>query len=336
MRRLLVACAALTLAAPLVHAEPVEEFYRGRQINFVIGYNPGDTYDAYARLAANALPRFIPGHPTIVAQNLPGVGSLKAGDMLWRQAARDGSVIGMLGQGVALQQAFANPAVHFDVRRFTWIGRLSPVMNFTVAWHTVPVHSIDDLRTRGLIIAATSPDAITATIPRLMNRVAGTKFKIVTGYPGVSGMLLAMERGEAEGSTATAEDLLYRHADWLQEGKVLPLVVQANARHREFPAVPALVELGRNEEERQMLSLYGGAAMLGRSILAPPDIPADRAAALRAAFSAMVKDPAFTRQIREARMEFDPLPGSDLQKLVADSIDLPPAIIARAAKAAEP
>src|SRR6185312_10244630 len=170
MRRFAFACAGLLLLSLPARAESVEAFYHGRQINFVIGYNPGDTYDAYARLAANALPRFIPGHPTIVAQNMPGVGSLKAGDYLWRQGARDGSVIGMLGQGVALQQAFANPAVHFDVRRFTWIGRLSPVMNFTVAWHTVPVHSIDDLRTRGLIIAATSPDAITATIPRLMNR----------------------------------------------------------------------------------------------------------------------------------------------------------------------
>jgi tripartite-type tricarboxylate transporter receptor subunit TctC len=323
------------LALP-ARAETVEDFYRGRQISFVIGYNPGDTYDLYARLAATALPRFIPGHPTIVAQNLPGVGSLKAGDMLYRQAARDGSVIGMLGQGVALQQVFGNPAVHFDVRRFTWIGRLSPVMNFTIAWHTTPVRTIADMRAREMIIAATSPDAITAVIPRLMNRVAGTRFKIVVGYPGVSGMLLAMERGEAEGSTATAEDLLYRHADWVRDGKVAVLVAQSLARYPAFPEVPTLVELGRTDEERQILSLYGGAAMLGRSIVAPPDIPAERVAALRAAFDAMVRDPAFMQQIKEARMEFDPLPGAELQTLVATSIDLPQAVIERAAKAAEP
>jgi tripartite-type tricarboxylate transporter receptor subunit TctC len=331
-------CAATCLAATttFARADAVEEFYSGKQISFIIGYHPGDTYDAYARLAAQALPRFIPGHPAVVPQNMPGASSLKAGDVLNRQAPHDGTAIGMLGQGIALQQALKNPAVRFDIRKFNWIGRLSAVMNFTVGWRTPEIRTIEDVRTHEMVIAATSPDAITAVIPRIMNRVAGTRFKIVTGYPGVSGMLLAMERGEVGASTATAEDLLYKHADWVRDGKLAVLVVQATTRYPAFPNTPSLVELGRTDEERQILTLYGGTAMLGRSIMAPPDVPPVRVAALRAAFDAMVHDPDFLAEIKKRRMEFDPLPGAELQKFVAGSLNLAPGVAERAARAAQP
>jgi tripartite-type tricarboxylate transporter receptor subunit TctC len=328
-RTLLAALAALLMSVS-AHGESAEDFFRNKQISLVIGYNPGGTYDLYSRLAATLLPRYIPGNPTIVPKNMPGVGSIKAANYLFGQAPKDGLTIGMIGQQLALTQALRDPAVEYDMRQFNWLGRFTPVVEVTVVWHTSPVKTIADATNRETTLASMSAGSTADTMPGLMNRLAGTKFKIIKGYAGTSGSILAMERGETEGAHATVENLLFGKADWLREKTISVLVQYAQERHPAFPDVPAMVEFGKSTEDKQVLALFGSTAEIGRSLMTPPGIPAERLATLRNAFAAMVGDPAFKAEIEKRHMEFGPMSGEELQKRIADTLNVPPAVIARA------
>jgi tripartite-type tricarboxylate transporter receptor subunit TctC len=323
------ALAMISLMAP-AHCESAEDFFRGKQISLVIGYNPGGTYDLYSRLAATILPRYIPGNPTIVPKNMPGVASVKAANYLFGQAPKDGLTIGMIGQQLALTQALRDATVEYDMRQFNWLGRFTPVVEVTVVWHTSPVKTIEDATKRETTLAATSAGSTSDSMPGLMNRLAGTKFKIIKGYPGTSGSILAMERGETEGAHATLENLLFGKADWLREKKISVLVQYAQERHPAFRDVPAMVEFGKSTEDKQVLGLFGSTADIGRSLMTPPGIPADRLAILRKAFAAMVADPAFKAEIEKRNMEFGPLSGEDLQKRITDTLNVPETVVTRA------
>ena len=311
-------------------AESAEDFFRGKQISLIIGYNPGGTYDLYSRLAASVLPRYIPGNPTIIPKNMPGVASVKAANFLANQAPKDGLTIGMIGQQLALTQALRDPSVEYDMRAFHWLGRFTPIVEVTVIWHTSPVKTLADAMTRETTLAATSAGSTSDTMPMLMNKVAGTRFKIIKGYPGTTGSILAMERGETEGAHATVENLLFGKADWLRDKKVSVIVQYAQARHPAFPDVPAMVEFGKTGEDKQVLALFGSTADIGRALMTPPGIPADRLSVLRRAFAAMVADPAFKAELENRHMEFGPMSGEDLQALIGSTLDIPPAVVARA------
>jgi tripartite-type tricarboxylate transporter receptor subunit TctC len=326
---LVATLATLSLAMP-AHCESAEEFFRNKQISLIIGYNPGGTYDLYSRLAATILPRYIPGNPTIVPKNMPGVASVKAANYLFNQASKDGLSIGMIGQQLALTQALRDPTVEYDMRQFNWLGRFTPVVEVTVLWHSSPVKTIEDATKREATLAATSAGSTSDSMPGLMNRLAGTKFKIIKGYPGTSGSILAMERGETEGAHATLENLLFGKADWLREKKISVLVQYAQERHPAFPDVPAMVEFGKTTEDKQVLALFGSTADIGRSLMTPPGIPADRLAILRKAFAAMVADPAFKAEIEKRNMEFGPLSGEELQKRIGDTLNVPETVVTRA------
>ena len=322
-----LATCALTLPA---RGESAEDFFRGKQISLIIGYNPGGSYDLYSRLAANVLSRYIPGNPAIVARNMPGVGSVKAANFLANQAPRDGLTIGMIGQALAVTQALHDASVEYDMRAFNWLGRFTAAVEVTEVWHTSPVKTIADAMTRETVLAATSAGSTTDSMPRLMNRIAGTKFKIVKGYAGTTGGVLAMERGEVEGSHDTVDSLLFLRKDWLPDKKISVLVQYALERHRLLPEVPTMVEFGRTAEDRQLMALFGSTAEVGRALMAPPGVPADRVAVLRKAFAAMVADPAFRQEVEKRNMEFGPMSGEVLQKLIVDTLDLPPSVVSRA------
>src|SRR5262245_37583425 len=261
---------AVAAVPSVARAETAEEFFKGKQISLVIGYNPGGTYDLYSRLAATVLPRYIPGNPTIIPKNMPGVASVKAANFLYNQAPKDGLTIGMIGQQLALTQALRDPSVEYDMRAFNWLGRFTPIVEVTVIWHTAPVHTIEDAMKRETTLAATSAGSTSDSMPMLMNKLAGTKFKIIKGYPGTTGSILAMERGETEGAHATLENLLFGKADWLRENKISVIVQYAQARHGAFPQVPAMVEFGKTQEDKQVLALFGSTADIGRALMTPP------------------------------------------------------------------
>lgn len=322
---------APALAQPA--SDAVEAFYRGKTINMYIGFTAGDTYDIYSRIAARHLSRFIPGSPAVVPTNMPGVGSLKAANYLFSQAPQDGTAIGMAGQAIAFEQMVKNSAVSFDARQFNWIGRIVPVIQFIASWHTTPVRTIQDAMEKEIVLAATSAGAVTGTVPRLLNRLAGTRFKIVYGYPGMSGTMIAMERGEAGAATATGQLVLYGRPDLISKNLLSLLVQYSKSRNHLFPNIPAMGEFGRTDDEKRILQLYGSTAELGRAITAPPNVPADRVNVLRAAFDKMMKDPEFLGETQRAKMELDPMSGSELVKIVEDTINVPPAL-AQAARLA--
>jgi tripartite-type tricarboxylate transporter receptor subunit TctC len=321
--------AAASPAAP-AQAETAEEFFRGKQINLVIGYNPGGSYDVYARLAANLLPKYIPGHPRIVPQNMPGVGSAKAGDYLFNQASRDGLTLGVIGQQLVVSQALGDATVKFDIARFNWLGRFTPGGELSMIWHTSPTKTLADAMKRETTLAATSAGSSSDSFPLLMNRLAGTQFKIIRGYSGITGTILAMERGETEGAHATVEQLLYAKKDWLRDRKAAVLVQYTLARHPAFPDAPAIGEFGRTPLDKQVLALFAGTADIGRAMMAPPGVPADRLAVLRSAFDAMVGDAAFRQEIEQRNLEFGPMPGTELQKRVAAMLGVPPEVVRHA------
>lgn len=328
------ALVVLAAAAPATAQSPAE-FFKGKQLSYIIGYNPGGTYDIYSRIVIPYLSRHIPGQPTIVARNMPGVASLKAASFLANQAPRDGTAIGMISQAVALEQVLKNPAVDFDVRALGWLGRLASVVETTVAWHTSPVKTLQDAQKMELIIGATSARSTSDSMPKLMNSLGGAKFNVVLGYQGTTGAMLAMERGEVQGSHATVENLLLGKPDWVKDKKISILVQYSQRRHPAFPDVPAMVEVAKNADDRQLLALYGSTAEIGRAIMTPPGLPKDRLAALQEAFSDMTKDPAFVAEVEKRNMEFDPMSGEDLFKLIQETLNVTPAVAARAAAARE-
>jgi hypothetical protein len=168
------------------------------------------------------------------------------------------------------------------------------------------------------------------SMPLLMNRLAGTKFKMAKGYPGITGTVLAMERGETEGAHSTVEQLLFGKQDWLREKKIVMLVQYSQGRHPLFKDVPAMVEFGKTAEDKQILALFGSTAEIGRSMLAPPEVPADRFAVLRKGFAAMLADPAFRQEVEKRNLEFDPMSGEELHKRISATLAISPAVAARA------
>jgi len=329
------ACAAIAAVVPfgMARADDVAPFYAKHDIAIIIGYNPGGTYDTYGRIAAKYLGRFIPGHPNVIAKNMEGVASIKAANYLYAQAPRDGTVLGVISQGTAQQQVLKHRAVHYDARKFNWLGRLTTAVECTIVWHTAPVQTIEDAKKREVILAATSPGSSADSDPKLMNALVGTRFKIVLGYKGTGGSMLAMERGEVQGSLAVVQNLLIHNVEWIRDKKIRVLVQYSLKRHPAFPDAPAMAELGRTPEDTKILRLYGSEAEFGRSVMAPPDIPRDRLTALRAAFAAMLKDKTFLAEAKKRKMEIDPLSGEALQALVDSLFDISPELAARAAAA---
>jgi tripartite-type tricarboxylate transporter receptor subunit TctC len=328
--RLTLCGLAVVALGASARGQTADAFFKGKPITLIIGYSPGGTYDVYARLAATLLPRYIPGHPTIVPRNMPGAGSATAANFLYSQASRDGLTIGIISQASALKQALHDPAVDYDVRQFNWIGRFTPAVEVTVVWHTSPVKTLADATRRETVLAGTNVGGTPDAMPTLMNRLAGTKFKVIKGYAGTNGGTLAMERGEVDGAHSTVENLLFSKPDWLRDNKISVLVQYAQARHPALPDVPAMVEFGKTPEDKQLLALFGSTAEVGRGLLAPPGAPAERLAVLRSAFSAMVADPAFKDEMERRKVEFGPMSGAQLQTLMDDTLRLSPAVAERA------
>ncbi|MDH3242774.1 MAG: tripartite tricarboxylate transporter substrate-binding protein [Alphaproteobacteria bacterium] len=317
-----------------VSADEVADFYKNKRINFVVGYNTGGGYDFYARRVAAFYGRFIPGNPTFLVKNMPGVGSVKAANHLYNTAARDGSVIGLLSQTIPVKQRVRSKKVpvKYDAAKFNWLGRIADEVEVTVVWHTAPVKTIEDAKKTEIILASTTASGTLTTLPTLMNRAAGTKFRIVTGYKGTNGAMLAMERGETQGSGATWTTLKSRRPDWVKKKLIRPLVQYAPKRHPELPDVPTCIELIKDPKARAAAALIASSAEVGRSVMAPPGIPGDRVKALRKAFMGMLNDAKFKADMIKLGGEISPLDGTDLQKIVIKALAAPDDVAALALK----
>ncbi len=325
--------AALAFAALIgssrAHAQSPAQFYRGKTISLYIGSSTGGVYDLYARLLARHIGRHIPGNPRIVPGNMEGAGSLRLANYLYNAARRDGTVLGTINRGAPFEPLIGEAeAAKFDAGNFTWIGSISDEVSVCVAWQRTGINSFTQLYSKELTVGGTGGGADTNQFPKVINGVLGTKIKIVSGYPGGNDIDLAMERGEVDGRCGWSwSSLAATRKQWVDSGSVKVLVQLALHKHADLPNVPLIMDFAQTEEQRSMLKLIFARGALGCPFLAPPGIPADRAAILRQAFDETMKDPAFLAEAMKADLEVAPIGGETLQKLVAEIYRTPKDIV---------
>src|SRR4051812_41551430 len=302
--------ALVTLAAqPAAAQQSVEQFYKGKTITLYIGFAAGGSYDYYGHEVARTIGRYIPGNPQVVPQSMPGAGSFQAANFLYNVAPKDGTALGIVTQTLALEDALGTQGVRYKAAEFGWVGRVTSILEVSPLWHTAKAKNIDDVKKIDTAFASTGSGSPSEGYPKLMNAVVGTRFKVITGYPGSGDSMIAMERGEVDTCLTSWNTIKRSKQDWLQEKKATMLVQYALERSPELPDVPALVELGKSPEDKQALSLYVSSAAIGRSIITTPGLPADRLQALRRAFDAMLKDKDFMADIEKSGSELDPTTG---------------------------
>ena len=318
---------ALLAAATHAAAQTPEQFYAGKSIDLVIGYPPAGSNDVYARLLSRHLGRHIPGKPNIVAKNMPGAGSFLALGHVYNIAPKDGTVIGIGAPTSPLDEKLGTQGVRFKSAEFNWIGRIDSLINIVFMWKTSPVKTVADAQRIEATLSGTGAGSTVSIYPTVMNNVLGTKFKLIMGYKGSSEAQLAVERGEVEGHSTSWTAVKVGHPDWYPSQTISILVQFALNKHPELPDVPTVVELARNDEERQILRAVMNATEIGTAFFTTPGAPADRVTALRRAFDATMKDPEFLADAERTKLTVGPLPGEELQKLVAEVTDLPPALL---------
>jgi tripartite-type tricarboxylate transporter receptor subunit TctC len=326
-----VARLSFVLVASLIcgagaRADPIADFYRGKTIRMLIGYGPGGGYDLYARLVTEFLPRHLPGNPAIVPENMPGAGSLVAAKYMAEVAPKDGTVLGSLAQTLPLDSAVGS-AAKVNIANFHYIGRVTTNIDVGAALASVAIKSIDDVRNRQYTVGASGGGSTTEIYPLALNAFGGTKFKIVRGYKGTNDILLAMERGEVDIIGAYGlPGMTISRPGWIEKGEASLIYQAALTRNHLIPNVPTLPELATSDEGRLVLRAIAGTAEIGRSIVAGPDAPPERLAALRAAFADMLKDPDFVTACDQRHFMVDAGSGEELDAIVRETFQLPEAV----------
>jgi tripartite-type tricarboxylate transporter receptor subunit TctC len=323
--------AGLTLVSATAQADPIEEFYKGKTVTIVSSGGVGGPIDLACRMVARFLSKHIPGNPTIVVRNMPGGGHVLMSNFMFQNAAKDGTYIGGVVNSIPTHQVVDGRGVRFDAGKFIWLGSTGFANLMTMAWHTAGVRSIKDVFERELLTGATGVGSGTYIYTNAMNEILGTKFKMVMGYKDSASVDLAIERGEVQargGMTLTG--IKQERPQWIAEKKVIMLVQTGAQKEAEYPDVPLMHELGRNDQERQILQLISSPASLGRPFFLPPEVPADRVAALRKAFAATMKDPEYIAEGKRVRLDMNPLSAERVTQLVQATVNAPPAIVAKA------
>jgi tripartite-type tricarboxylate transporter receptor subunit TctC len=323
------ACAIIGLALSAPSITAAADFYAGKTLEIIVSSGVGaDSYDALSRLVARHIGRHLPGNPNVIVQNMPGAGGILAANQLYNIAPRDGTVIGMLDQSIPEDQLFKVPMLKADVSKMNWIGRVISNNAVLVSWHTAAVKKIEDAYSKPLVVCSTG--SASQLRWRMLKRLLGFKFELITGYKGTGDGLVAMERGEVEALSMPWTVFRAIRAEWLRDKKVNVLLQTGLDRAPDLPDVPRLVDLAGNDEQRQILELFSQPEKVGRSLTAPPGVPAERIAQLRSAFAATVKDPGFLADAARMRVDLSPLPGDQLQVIIEKSFDYSPAIVAKA------
>jgi tripartite-type tricarboxylate transporter receptor subunit TctC len=324
-----IACLAVQALGVAASRAQEADFSR-KTITIYIGNTAGGTYDLIGRLVARHLGRFLPGNPTVIAENMPGAGTLRAANYIFNIAPRDGTALGIVTETIAVEQALHNPGVQFDARKLMWIGRLAASNAVHIMWHTSKVQSIEDAKRFEATVAGTGAGNVAETVPTLLNAVIGTKFRIIKGYPAANEAMLAMERGEVEGASVNWTTVKTAKAQWLADKKIKVILQDVAERGPELPDVPALGELGDNLEAKQLLGLYANTGAIGRSFFAPPGVSSAIAKALRDGFAAMTRDPAFVADANQVNAELDIGSGESVQAAVDRTLNVPEPVLQRA------
>jgi tripartite-type tricarboxylate transporter receptor subunit TctC len=321
---------------PCAAQDAVADFYRGRQVSVLVGSSAGGSASLYAQALARHMGRHLPGGPAFVVQHMPGGGGIVAANTVANAAARDGTVFAITSRTTAIEPLLGNRNAKFDGRELNWIGSANVEYTTCLAWHTAPVKTLADAMSRELVVAGTGADATEVVWPKAANKLIGTRFKIVLGYPGSTEMMLALERGEVEGNCGLGWTLIkLRRAGWLREKKINILFQWSLRPHPDLAGVPLIIDAAKTAEDRKVFEFLLAPQAMGRPFFAPPAVPAERVAALRAAFARTLRDRQFLAEADRIGLEIQHVGGSEVQQLVERIYASPPELVARAKAVAQ-
>jgi tripartite-type tricarboxylate transporter receptor subunit TctC len=313
-------------------AQSVADFYRGRTLALIVGNSAGGGYDLNARLLARHMGRHLPGNPTLVVQNMPGAGGIKAARYVYEIAPKDGSVISIFPRNMVAEPLIE--AQPYDSSQFVWIGSISRDVSTCISWHTSPIKSWVDLISKQYVAAVQAAGTDSASFTSLLRNLFGADIKRISGYPGSSDMVLAIERGEVDGMCGMSfSTLKSTRGNWLKEKRVNILVQAGLEKDPELPSTPLLLDLTRSDTDRQVVKLITGTQSMARPFIAPPGTPQDRAAALRQAFDQTMADPEFIADAAKVNLDVSPMSGMQVDTLVREIYATPADIVQRATRA---
>ncbi len=329
-------CLAMSMALALsgigfARAQDAGEFYRGKSITFLVGSGAGGSYGLYARALAEYMPKHIPGSPSIVVKFTGGqAGGLDVANLMHNTVRADGLTMAMTQQTIVMHQVLQPQFAKYDAREWYWLGNMSPIRNMLLVWHTAKAQSVAEARDHEVIIGATGPSSPTSIVPRTLNKLAGTKFKLVMGYKGVADLDLAMRRGEIEGRGASWISAQTGLANEIAEKKVRPLVFASRTRDPSSPQTPTLEEVMPTEDGKRVANFLAAESDFGRSVFLPPRTPAPLAAALRKAFEDTMKDEGFLAIAAKMRITIEPQSGDALAALTKEVVATPKEVLEHA------
>src|SRR5258708_3892360 len=325
----LLACCFLA-AAPL-RAQPLADFYKGKQIRMVVGTESGQDYDTWARLVVRHMRQYLPGNPTFVVENMPGAGSLIAANHLYNKAAQDGTTLGMVSRNIPNYALMRQPNANYDPLKFNWIGSPEITHRGCYARSDAGIRTPEDLFTRELMVGGDGAGTALTETPLLLKNLLGMKFKVIDGYKGATGVILAMERGELEGICQTTSAFSSSAQHLLDDGTFRILFTTERDPVPELK-VPTVFAYAKTDEQRMILEVHAASLELGRPILAPPNVPVDRVAALRRAFEAAVKDPALLEEAKQMKLTVEARSGEAITAAIRTVAQLPAQLGAKAAR----
>ena len=312
----------------IANAQPVADFYKGNRITLFVTAPPGGGYDLNSRTVARYMNRHIPGNPNIIIQTMPGANGMIAANHVYNVAPKDGTVIWSGARTVPYGPLFNVAGARYDVTKLHWLGSTASDIGISVAWHAARVQTAADLFKTELIVGATDPAADTYFFPYVLNNLLGTKFKIVPGYGAQPPILLAMERGEVEGTGNVGYDsLMAARPTWVQEKKVRLLWQLGMSKRPELPDVPLVMEFAKTDEQRTLLGVFMSMKKFGYPFFVAPEVPVDRVQALRTAFMETMRDPDFIAESRQQSREVTPSSGEEMQQFLQQSYALAPELL---------
>ena len=337
IRRLSIAASLIALGICAARADAVDDFYRGKQISLLVGSGAGGGYDAYARVFAKHASKHMAGGAVFIVKNMPAAGGMAAANTLFNSAEKDGLTIAAHTNGIAMDPLFGNPGAKFDGTKFAWLGSMGKLQNICATWYTSKVKTIEQARQTEVTVAGAGATSNTVIVPKIMNSLLGTKFKVIAGYEPGQGDTIAIENGEVEGSCGLSwSTIKASRYQWIRDNKLNVLVQMAFDKLPDLPNVPSALDLVTDPGNKQVLELILIRQEMGRPFAAPPGTPADRVAALRKAFEATMKDPEFLVDAKTAQLEIEPLTGADIDKLLAKAYGAPKDIVKKAAELVDP
>ena len=327
VRRLLIAVAAAVTIQHGAWADPVEDFYRSHPVTLIVGYSAGGGFDLYGRAVAKHLRRHIPGSPNVIVQNMPGAGSLTTTNYVYNVAPRDGTVVA-LARAPVMELLAGTSRSAFDPMKITWVGNGATDLSMCAVLGNPAIHDFGDAQKQEFTLAGLGPGSDEDMFTKVLNNLFGLKARLVNGYPGGAEAMLAVERGEVDGRCGWSySSLMIAKPQWVKEKRIRFLTTLTLARSPALPDTPSILELATTERQKQILSLVIGSQTLGRPFFAPPDVPPERVAALRAAFDATMADPAFIAERRAVNEEVNPTGWRDIQALMTKLYSTPKALV---------